>query len=75
MSESSPFQAVVWFILALVVAMPPGALQSAYATDALAFILQHLEGAGSKDRHSLYALSAGDSTFLGAFAFLCEIPV
>ncbi|BDA49923.1 hypothetical protein COCOBI_15-0510 [Coccomyxa sp. Obi] len=58
-SETSPLQAVVWFVLEPMVAMPPGALQSAYATDALAFILQHLEGAGPKDRDSLHALSAG----------------
>ncbi|CAL8465548.1 g5084 [Coccomyxa elongata] len=58
-SETSPLQAVVWFILGFIVAIPPGALQSAYATDALAFIQQHLDGAGPKDRDSLHALSAG----------------
>lgn len=62
--ETSPLQAVVWFILGPMVAMPPGDLQSAYATDALAFILQHLESAGPKDRASLHALSAGNARSL-----------
>ncbi len=68
-SETSPLQAVVWFIRGPMLAIPPCALQNAYATDALAYIQQHLEGAGPKDRDSLHALAAGKSGFPAPLPF------
>jgi hypothetical protein len=62
--ESSPLQAVVSFLLGPVLAMPPGALQSAYATDALGFILQRLDTEGRAERDALRTLSKGESRCL-----------
>ncbi len=62
--ESSPLQAVAWFLLGPVLAMPPGVLQSAYASDVLAFILQLHDGAGPEERAALRALSVGESHYL-----------
>ena len=67
--NSSPLQAVVSFLLGPVLAMPPGALQSAYATDALGFILQQLDTAGRAERDALRTLSKGESRCLPCATF------
>lgn len=67
--ESSPLQAVVSFLLGPVLAMPPGALQSAYATDALGFILQRLDIAGQAERDALRSLCKGKSRCLPCATF------
>lgn len=70
--ESSPVQAVVAFVLGPLLSMPDGALQSAYASDALSFISQQLESLQAQESNVLSALSTGDRLPRHLSNFVCS---